>query len=176
MLTEEYHTLGLFDLVGEVMRFAITSMATKEALPRGAVEGIREGRDKARTEFPPKKKGPQLLHNFMPVKHWTIKSAYSMHHLEEVINTLITPGYRVYFLSDASNLYWAIPVKANDQKRTVFITPNGQRVDLRIGQGLKGASHTYAQFGGLVFGPLTKNSEGIGRMPTIIDRLENHAF
>ena len=45
MLTEEDYLLGLFDLVGELMRFAITSMATNGALPRGAVEDVVEGRD-----------------------------------------------------------------------------------------------------------------------------------
>lgn len=34
-LTEDDYVLGLFDLVGELMRFAITSMATNGALPRG---------------------------------------------------------------------------------------------------------------------------------------------
>ncbi len=33
-LTEQDYLLGLFDLVGELMRFAITNMATKGALPR----------------------------------------------------------------------------------------------------------------------------------------------
>lgn len=45
MLTEDDYVLGLFDLVGELMRFAITSMATNGALPRGAVDGGEEGRD-----------------------------------------------------------------------------------------------------------------------------------
>ena len=40
VLTEEDYVLGLFDLVGELMRFAITGMATGGALPRGG-----EGRD-----------------------------------------------------------------------------------------------------------------------------------
>lgn len=39
MLTEEDYVLGLFDLVGELMRFAITGVATGGALPRGADEG-----------------------------------------------------------------------------------------------------------------------------------------
>ncbi len=34
-LTEDDYILGLFDLVGELMRFAITSMATNGELPRG---------------------------------------------------------------------------------------------------------------------------------------------
>ncbi len=43
MLTEEDYVLGLFDLVGELMRFAITGMATEGALPRGG--GGEEGGD-----------------------------------------------------------------------------------------------------------------------------------
>lgn len=42
-LTEDDYVLGLFDLVGEFMRFAITSMATDGALPRGAAAAAREG-------------------------------------------------------------------------------------------------------------------------------------
>ena len=45
-LTEDDYVLGLFDLVGELMRFAITSMATNGALPRGlAQDSGNEGRD-----------------------------------------------------------------------------------------------------------------------------------
>ena len=48
-LTEDDYVLGLFDLVGELMRFAITSMATTGSLPRGSHEdrkGDREGVDR----------------------------------------------------------------------------------------------------------------------------------
>ena len=45
-LTEDDYVLGLFDLVGELMRFAITSMATNGVLPRGSAQGPEnEGRD-----------------------------------------------------------------------------------------------------------------------------------
>lgn len=39
MLTEEDYVLGLFDLVGEVMRFAVTGVAVDGALPGGAGGG-----------------------------------------------------------------------------------------------------------------------------------------
>lgn len=42
-LTSEDYVLGLFDLTGELMRFAITSMATSGSLPKGAEGG--SGRD-----------------------------------------------------------------------------------------------------------------------------------
>ena len=37
-LTEDDYLLGLFDLVGELMRFAVTSMATEGSLPRAATK------------------------------------------------------------------------------------------------------------------------------------------
>lgn len=42
-LTEDDYVLGLFDLVGELMRFAITTMATNGTLPRGTTSS--DGRD-----------------------------------------------------------------------------------------------------------------------------------
>ena len=42
-LTADDYLLGLFDLVGELMRFAVTSMATTGALPRGSPEESDEG-------------------------------------------------------------------------------------------------------------------------------------
>ena len=90
----------------------------------------------ARTKFPPKKKGSELLrvvHNYMPVNHHTIKSAYPMHHLDEVLALLIRPKYWVFFNLNASNGYWAITTKAEDQNKTGFLTPNGQWVYLRMG-------------------------------------------
>lgn len=45
MLTEDDYVLGLFDLVGELMRLSITSMATNRMLLRGAAKEVGEGRD-----------------------------------------------------------------------------------------------------------------------------------
>lgn len=49
VLTEDDYVLGLFDLVGELMRFAITTMATNGTLPRGATtrddDDVAAGRD-----------------------------------------------------------------------------------------------------------------------------------
>lgn len=132
----------------------------------------------ARTKFPPKKGSSlkRVVHNFIPVNRFTIKSAYPMHHLEEVVNTLLTPTFKAYFSSDASNSYWAIKMKPEDRNKTGFIAPNGQWVYLRMGQELKGALFIYAQFGDLVFGPLPKNSEGVPRMPSLLERFQDHAF
>lgn len=62
----------------------------------------------ARKRFPPKKKESELLrfvHNSIALNSHTIKSAYHMHHLEKVLDTLITPKLKVFFYSDASNGY-----------------------------------------------------------------------
>ena len=133
----------------------------------------------ARTKFPPKKKGSELLrvvHNFIPLNRFTIKSAYPMHRLEEVLNILIRPQYKVHFSTDAANGYWAIPMKYSDINKTGIITPSGQWVYLRMGQGLKGGPHTYAQFSDLVFGPLPANSTGIPRQPTLIGNDDSIGF
>ncbi|MCJ1279051.1 hypothetical protein MMC21_006873 [Puttea exsequens] len=45
LLTEDDYILGLFDMVGELMRFAITTMATTGALPRGMIFDGMLGRD-----------------------------------------------------------------------------------------------------------------------------------
>lgn len=45
-----------------------------------------------------------------------------------------------------------------------------------MGQGLKGAAHTYSQFSDLVFGPLPANQTRVGRMPTILGTKEDTAF
>ena len=50
------------------------------------------------------------LHNFMPVNGYTMKIDDPAHHLQEVVDTLITPGFGVYSMFDASNSYWAIPM------------------------------------------------------------------
>lgn len=44
ILTEDDYMLGIFDLVGELMRFAVTSMATSGLVPRGREDG-GESRD-----------------------------------------------------------------------------------------------------------------------------------
>ena len=132
----------------------------------------------ARSKFPPKKKGSPILrvvHNFIPINRYTIKSAYPMHRLEEVLDTLIKDRFRAYFTSDASNGYWAIPMKAEDCNKTGFLTPNGQWVYKRMGQGLKGSPHTYAQFTDLVFGPLPR-TESQKRLPTLIGNHGATAF
>ncbi|KAL6716656.1 hypothetical protein ACLMJK_006224 [Lecanora helva] len=43
-LTEDDYVLGLFDLVGELMRFAITTMATSGEIPRSA--SVENGKDR----------------------------------------------------------------------------------------------------------------------------------
>lgn len=44
-LTGDDYVLGIFDLVGELMRFAITTMATTGTLPGSKAEGSTEERD-----------------------------------------------------------------------------------------------------------------------------------
>ena len=53
--------------------------------------------------------------------------------------------------------------------------PHSQYLYLRMGQGLKGGTHTYTQFMDLVFGPLPK-SKTMPRTDSIIGTHENSRF
>ncbi|SLM37531.1 Retrotransposon gag domain [Lasallia pustulata] len=134
----------------------------------------------AQTIFPPKKKGSdqlRVVHNFIPVNKCTIKSEYPMHRLEEVLDVLIKSRFSCYFSTDASNSYWAVPIKAGDEYKAGIITPHGQYAYRRMGQGLKGAPHTYSQFTDLVFGPIPQNDvSGEPQMDTIIGNHGNTAM
>ena len=67
-------------------------------------------------------------------------------------------------------------MKIEDINKTGFVTPNGQWVYRRMGQGLKGAPFTYSQFSDLVFGPLPPNDAGIPRAKTVFGDHGQHAF
>ena len=133
----------------------------------------------AATLFPPKKKGSQDLrtvHNFRPVNAYTIKSQYPMHRLEEVLDTIIKPKFRVFFATDAANGYWAIKMAKGHEYKAGIITPHGQYCYRRMGQGLMGAPHTYSQFTDLVFGPIPKGEGSDQEYPTMIGDLGDQAF
>lgn len=116
-----------------------------------------------------------MIHNFIPVNKYTIKPQYPMHRIDEVIDTIIKPKHKAFFSTDASNGYWAVPIKEGDQYKTGFVTPHDQYIYLRMSQGLKGACATYSQFGDLTFGPLPKTEE-VAAMPSIIGSHDNAAF
>lgn len=119
----------------------------------------------------------RVVHNFIPVNKYTIKPQYPGHRIDEVIDTVIKPKYKAFFCTDAANGYWAVPIKEGDQYKTGFVTPHGQYIYLRMGQGLKGACATYSQFEDLTFGPLPKTDE-VAAMPVILrtSTEQNHAY
>ena len=80
-----------------------------------------------------------------------------MHRIDEVLETVIRPGYTCFFITDISNGYWAIPIRPGDEYKAGFVMPHGQYLYRQMGQGLKGGAHTYAQFTDLVFEPLPKS-------------------
>ncbi|KAF2141113.1 uncharacterized protein K452DRAFT_229187 [Aplosporella prunicola CBS 121167] len=60
MLTPEDYLLGVFDMVGELMRFAVTAMATSGALPGGEARRAPAGdKDAMDVDEPEKAQGPQ---------------------------------------------------------------------------------------------------------------------
>src|SRR5205809_5113195 len=88
---------------------------------------------------------------------------------------VIRSEYMCFFITDTSNGYWAMPIRPGDEYKAGFVTPHSQYLYLRMGQGLKGSAHTYAQFTDLVFGPLSK-SKTTPRMNSIIRTHGNGRF
>ncbi len=83
----------------------------------------------AKTKFLPKKKRSSILrvvHNYIPHNKNTTQSQYQIHRLEETIDVVIKPWFKVYFSNDVGNSYWRIPLKESDCNKTGFLTPNGQ--------------------------------------------------
>lgn len=66
-------------------------------------------------------------------------------------------------------------MKESNCNKTGFLTPNGQWIYLRMGQGLTGFASTYSRFSDIVFGPLPPTNEVL-RMPTIIGTGKNSSF
>ena len=107
------------------------------------------------SRFSLKKKGSEelrVVHNYIPLISQTIKLQYLMPRIEEVIDTIIRPKHRGYFITDAFKGYWAIRMNPEDEYKTGFVTPYGLYTYFRMGQGLVGALHTYFQFSDMVFG------------------------
>ena len=84
----------------------------------------RSGQWGARTKFHPRKKGSEdsrVVRNFIPINKYTIKSSYLVHRPEEVLDTIIKPGFDVNFTADALYGFWAMPMKESDSNKTGFV-------------------------------------------------------
>jgi hypothetical protein len=116
-----------------------------------------------------------IVYNFILVNEVTIKLQYPMHRIDEVLETVIRPGYTCFFSTDASNRYFAIKIKPEDEYKAGIVTPHSQYLYLHMRQGLRGALHTYAQFTDLVFSSLLK-SKTQASMSSIIGTYEEEGF
>lgn len=66
-----------------------------------------------------------------------------MNRIEEMINTIIRPKHRCYFIMDISNGYWTVQIKSGDKYKTGFVTPHSHNAYLRMGQSFIGAPYMY---------------------------------
>ena len=92
-----------------------------------------------------------------------------MHHIEEVIDTIIRPKHHCYFITDTSNGFCAVKMKLRDEYKTGFVTPNGQYAYLWMCQSLVDAPNTYSQFSDIVFGYLPKTQATASQSSVIGD-------
>ena len=141
----------------------------------------------ARTKFPPKPNRPgrqednlRMVHNYIPLNRYTLKSQYPCANIEQIVHTVLKNDKKCFFYTDATDSYWAIPLRKSDYTLTAFSTPKGQYCYTVMGQGLKGAAHTYARFRDLVFGPIPEDNSNPGNVrpafPSLIGDRGTTAF
>jgi len=107
----------------------------------------------AKTKFPVKKNGDlRMVNAFCPINDVTIKSNYPMKRIKSILNSLSSSKYKIFWYADGANGYWAVPMWKPHAFKTAFSTVLGQFAYLRMGQGLSGAPHTYAQLKDLAMG------------------------
>ena len=110
-----------------------------------------------------------MVHAFCPINDVTIKSNYPMKRIEPILNSLSSLKFKIFWFADGANGYWAVPMWKPHAFKTAFSTVLGQFAYVRMGQGLSGAPHTYAQLKNLARGTslnrtLRTASLGTGRM------------
>jgi len=99
-----------------------------------------------------------MVHIYCRINHATIKTNYPMKRTETIINAMGMSLFKLYWWTDGANGYWAIPMYRPHAYKTAFSLILGQFTYLRMGQGLTGAPHTYAQMKDLVMGPIPEPS------------------
>jgi hypothetical protein len=96
----------------------------------------------------------RLTHTFCPINDATMKSNYPMRRVEPILNNLMQPRFSMFWWTDASNAYWAVPVWPPHVFKTAFSCALGQFAYKRMGQGLTGAPMTYSRLEDLMAGPI----------------------
>ena len=134
---------------------------------------------KIKFKFSLKKKKSNLLrmiHNFIFLNRWTVKFAYSTHHLKKVLINLLKFKYRVFFSSNVAYEYWAISMKSNNENKTEFLASNEQWVYLKMKMNLKKIAHIYVQFNDIVFESFSFNDEKTMKMISLIKNHDECVF
>jgi hypothetical protein len=77
-----------------------------------------------------------------------------MRRVEPILNNLMQPRFLMFWWTDASKGYWAVPVWPPHVFQTPFSRALGQFAYKRMGQGLTGAPMTYSRLKDLMAGPI----------------------
>ena len=119
----------------------------------------------------------RMVHNFILQNRFTRKSRYPMPLIEQIIHCIYKNGKKVFFVIDAPNSYYAIPLRRSDWLLTAFVCPNGEYCYGFMGQGLTGGVHTYSRFRDLTCGNIeADDTSGTPPFPSIISDHGDVAF
>jgi len=109
----------------------------------------------------------QMVLNFILLNGVTEKSRYPCPRIEQIVYTVVQTGKRLFLTTDATNSYWAIPVRPGVEPKLGFVTPYGMYCYNVMCQGLTGGTQTYRRFWDLVFGAIPEGfceKDGVRRV------------
>ena len=118
----------------------------------------------------------RVVHDYRDINANTVKTSYPCHDLETDIDSIYCGRPGVFSQADASNGFWAIGIKKEDQHKTAFAGPNGMYVYRNMAQGLTGSPRTYARFGDLVFGHLSLPDVELNSILGYVEELKTSLF
>ena len=119
----------------------------------------------------------RIVQNFIPLNRCTRKSRYPTPHIAHIVLCIYKNAKNVFFITDAANSCYAIPLCHSDWLLTAFIRPNGEYCNGVMCQGLTGGVHTYSCFRDFTFGNIPADDiSGTPAFPLIISDRGDVAF
>ena len=85
--------------------------------------------------------GTRFVINYRPLNEVTIKDAYPMPNIREIVDKM--RGAKYFCKMDMASASWAVPVREEEKEKTAFMTPRGLYEMCVTGYGLCNSQSTY---------------------------------
>ena len=65
----------------------------------------------------------RMVHNYIPQNSYTLKSQYPCPSIDQIVHNVPKKDKKSFFYTGATDSYWAIPLRREDDLLTAFTTP-----------------------------------------------------